>query len=297
MPARHLLVMNPAAGRRHGRDPASVLAAFRRHGLEAELVLTERRGHARDLIRERGEEFDSIVVVGGDGSIHETIQALDLERHRLGLVPWGTGNDFAYALGWPRDLEACIRRIASGSERRVDLGWFEIEHPGGSIEGRFHNSVGFGFEALVNAESHRVQYLKGPAVYVWAFLKTLPRYRSYRIELEYGDHRHSGDVLLFAIGNGRRVGGAFHFFPEASLEDGLLDLLFTDRIPPFRIPAVFSTLMRERHGGAERFQNARAAGFTVRCKDGIPVYVDGEFLTLQATLARLRCLPGVLRTG
>jgi diacylglycerol kinase family enzyme len=72
--------------------------------------------------------------------------------------------------------------------------------------------------------------------------------------------------------------------------------LFTDRIPPFRIPAVFSTLMRERHDGSKQFQNARAPSFVVRCMEGIPVYVDGEFLTTQATFARLRCLPGALRT-
>jgi diacylglycerol kinase (ATP) len=293
---RYLLVMNPAAGRRHGRDPSTVLEAFRRRGLDTELVLTQRRGHAPDLIRERGDAVDTIVVVGGDGSIHESIQALDFERHRLAIIPWGTGNDFAYALGWPRELGACVERIASGVERRVDLGAYEIEHPGGRLAGRFHNSVGFGFEALVNAESQRVQHLKGPAVYVWAFLKTLPRYRPYRIDLEYDSVRHSGDVLLFAVGNGRRVGGAFHFFPDASLDDGMLNLLFTDRIPPFRIPAVFTTLMREHHGGSKRFQNARSSSFTVRCKEGIPMYVDGEFLTPGATLARMQCLPRVLRT-
>ena len=286
--------MNPAAGRRHGRDPEMVVAAFRRAGVEAELALTQRRGHAPDLIRERGADFDTIVVVGGDGSIHESIQALDLERHRMGIIPWGTGNDFAWALGWPRELEPCVKRIATAPERRIDLATYEAETRSGKLTGRFHNSVGFGFEALVNAESHRVQYLKGPAVYVWAFLKTLPQYRSYRIELEYGSVKQTGDVLLFAVGNGRRVGGAFHFFPEASLEDGLLDLLFTDRIPPFRIPGVFSALKRGH--GSKRFQNARALEFTVRCSEGIPVYVDGEFLTPEATRARLRCLPSALRT-
>ena len=293
---RYLLIMNPAAGRRHGRDPATVLAAFRRKGLDAELAVTQRPDHALDLLRERGSAFDTVVVIGGDGTIHEAIQALDLERHRLGIVPWGTGNDFAYALGWPRELNACVDRIAAGAERRVDLGAYAIEYREGQLAGRFHNSVGFGFEALVNAESHRVQHLKGPAVYAWAFLKALPQYRAYRIDLEYDSVRHIGDVMLFAIGNGRRVGGAFHFFPEASLEDGMLNLLFTDRIPPFRIPAVFSTLMRERHDGSKQFQNARAPSFVVRCKDGIPVYVDGEFLTTSATLARLHCLPGALRT-
>ena len=288
--------MNPTAGRRPGRDPAAVMAAFRDHGADAELVLTERPGHARELVRDRGSSIENIVVVGGDGTLHEVIQELDLERHRLGIIPWGTGNDFAFALGWPRELNACVERIAAGSERRVDLGAYEIDYPGGHLAGRFHNSVGFGFEALVNAESHRVQHLKGPAVYVWAFLKALPQYRSYRVDLEFDSVRHVGDVLLFAIGNGRRVGGAFHFFPEASLDDGMLNLLFTDRIPPFRIPAVFSTLMRERHGGSKQFQNARSPSFKVRCGDGIPVYVDGEFLTTEATAARLWCLPQILRT-
>jgi len=293
---RCLLVMNPAAGRRHGRDPSSILAAFQRHRLDAELVQTERRGHATDIIRERGTGYDTVVIVGGDGTIHEALQALNLERQRLAIIPWGTGNDFAYALGWPRELDACVRRIATSAERRVDLGAYKIEHLEGKFSGRFHNSVGFGFEALVNAESQRVQHLKGPAVYVWAFLKALPLYRSYRVDVEYDSVHHSGEVLLFAIGNGRRVGGTFHFFPDASLDDGMLNLLFTDRIPPFRIPGAFSALMRGRQAGSKQFQNARAPNFGVHCALGIPVYADGEFLTPHATFAELRCLPGALRS-
>jgi formiminotetrahydrofolate cyclodeaminase len=63
----------------------------RRRGLEAELAVTERPGHARDIVQAHGPGFEVIVVVGGDGTLYETIQTLDLERHRLGLIPWGAG--------------------------------------------------------------------------------------------------------------------------------------------------------------------------------------------------------------
>ena len=295
MSARHLLVMNPAAGRRHARDPRTVLAAFQRRGLDADLAVTERPGHARDLVRTLGPRFEVIVVVGGDGTLYEVIQGLDLEQHRLGLIPWGSGNDFAWSAGISGDLDACVDRIASARERRVDLGSYEVEHSGGLARGRFHNEMGFGFEALVNAESHRVHRVRGAAVYVWALLRALPRYRSYPAKLEWNGGHYEGDVLLLAVGNGKRVGGCFRFFPDAAQDDGRLDLLHTGRIGFLRAPAVLSRLLRGTHVGTTGVHYAQAPAFTVRSPGGIPVYVDGEFLALQATTARVEALPRCLR--
>jgi diacylglycerol kinase (ATP) len=294
--ARHLVIMNPAAGRRHGRDPRQVLEALRGRGLLAELMVTERRGHARDLVREHGPRVDVIVVVGGDGTLHEVLQDLDLERHRLGIVPWGTGNDFAWSLGVPEAFEACLGRIAAGAERQVDLGAYELEHPGGALRGRFHNQMGFGFEALVNEASHRVVKVKGAAVYVWAFLKALPQYRTYPCALEWEGGSYQGDVLLLAVGNGKRVGGAFLFFPKAAIDDGRLDLLFTEPIGGMRAPFVFPRVMRGTHAGIRGFHEARIDRLQVSSSPGIPVYADGEFLVPDARSVRITTLAGALRS-
>jgi len=292
---RHLLIMNPAAGRRHGRDPQAVLAAFRRRGLDADLAVTERPGHARDIVEAQGAGFEVIVVVGGDGTLYETIQTLDLDRHRLGLIPWGSGNDFAWSAGISGDLDACVERIASGLERRLDLGLYEVDHSGGRMTGRFHNQMGFGFEALVNAESHQVKRVRGAAVYVWALFRALPRYRSYPVTIDWPEGHHEAEVLLLAVGNGRRVGGCFRFFPLAAQEDGKLDLLHTGRIGFLRAPAVLSRLIRGTHVGARGIHYTQAPTFTVRSATGIPVYVDGEFLTREATTVRVETLPRCLR--
>jgi len=295
MTERCLLVMNPAAGRRHGRDPETVADLFRKHGLAADIAVTERRGHASELVRDRGGAYDVIVVLGGDGTLHEAIQFLDPEHQSLALLPWGTGNDFAFSLGIPSDLEICLERIASGRERRVDLGYYEIEREGDPLRGRFHNQVGFGFEALVNEASHRIRRLHGAAVYVWAFLKTLPRYRTYAVTVESDGERFEGSVQLLAVGNGRRVGGCFRLFPEASLEDGKLDLLHVDPVGILRMPSVFLRMARGTHPGMPGIHTLRAAEIRVGCPDRIPAYVDGEFLTREARSARITVFPGALR--
>ncbi len=90
---RYLVIQNPSAGRQKGRDPGAVEEAFRSRNLDFDLALTKRAGHASEIVAERGGDYDAVVVVGGDGTLHEVLQTLDLSRHRLGVIPWGTGND------------------------------------------------------------------------------------------------------------------------------------------------------------------------------------------------------------
>jgi diacylglycerol kinase (ATP) len=292
---RHLVVLNPRAGRR-SRNIDAVAEALRRAGLHAEIVPTAGPGDAGAIVERRGREFESVIVAGGDGTLHEVLQALDLDRHRLGLVPLGTGNDFAWDEGWPRDPDACARRIAAEGERRLDVGTWRVETPGGAREGRFHNSVGFGFEALVNERSHRVRGVKGPLLYVAALAATLPRYRNYPVRLAWDGGGFDGTVSLLAAGLGKRVGGAFHAFPGADRTDGLLDLVFARGMNLPRALALAPRVMRGTHVGVAGVTTVRASTLRVAAPGGIPMYVDGEFVGRDVSACELRVLARAIRT-
>jgi diacylglycerol kinase (ATP) len=292
---RHLVVLNPRAGRRSRRLDA-VAGAFRRAGLHAEIVPTAGPGDAGAIVERRGREFESVIVAGGDGTLHEVLQALDLERHRLGLVPLGTGNDFAWDEGWPRDPDACARRIAGEGERRLDLGTWSAETPRGALRGRFHNSVGFGFEALVNERSHRVRGVKGPLLYVTALAASLPRYRNYPVRLDWDGGAFDGPVSLLAAGIGKRVGGAFHVFPDADRTDGLLDVALARGMSLPRALGLALRVMRGAHVGVAGVTVVRASALRADAPGGIPMYVDGEFVATDVAACELRVLAGALRT-
>lgn len=286
---RLLVVVNPAA-RRGGPDPTRrIRTALRNQGLQFEIESTRAPGDARDIVAARGCEFDGIVVCGGDGTIHESLQAIDLERHVLGVMPRGTGNDFAWMNGWPRDVDACARRIAARKERRVDLGAWGAT--------RFHNSVGIGFEGRVNYESHRIRRLRGPAVYLAAVARTLAQRGTQRVQIAWDDGgAWEGDLFMASVCIGRRVGGAFRLAPEARNDDGRFDLCLAGNVGLVRILSLLPRTFNGSHVRAAAVNMLRAACIRLRCETGVAVHVDGEFVGLDVRELDLQTLPGALRT-
>jgi YegS/Rv2252/BmrU family lipid kinase len=286
---RLLVVINPASSRGDtAREAARIDTAFARRGFRHTLVRTERKGHAADLVREQGAEFDGVIAVGGDGTLHEVLQGIDLERHTLGIVPRGSGNDFAWMNDWPIDLEACADRIAARKERRIDLGRWN--------GGRFHTSIGVGFEAQVNWESRRIKHLRGTAIYLAALLRTLSDLRVYPVRIEWDEEAWEGDMLLASIGNGRRVGGAFLLTPAARNDDGLLDICFAPRVSLARLLSILPRTFRGTHIHVRPVQVQRGARIAIVSNEGFPVHVDGEMIGLDVRRLDLGVSPGALRT-
>jgi YegS/Rv2252/BmrU family lipid kinase len=275
----HLVIVNPRAGRQRGSLIAvDVAEAFQRRDLSFEILTTERPGHAPELIRKHGPRFDAVVVVGGDGTLHEALQDLDLERHRLGVIPLGTGNDFAWMHGWPADLDGCVDRIAAGDERRIDIGVWRGSAAAGPREARFHNSIGLGFEALVNRESARLKGRWGAFTYVLAVIRSLPRYRSFPVDAAWDGGRFSGPATLLDVCAGKRVGGCFLLAPDADAADGRLDLVVADGMGLMRALMLLPRLFNGTHVTSPAVHRHRVTAVRMTFPEGCPLYVDGEFV-------------------
>jgi diacylglycerol kinase (ATP) len=293
---RILVIMNPAAGRSRDRGPEQIVRRMRDRGLPGELELTRHPGHAALLAR-AAAGYEAILAVGGDGTLHDVLQGLDLERHRLAVLPWGTGNDFAWLHGWSDDPDACLDRVAAGGERRVDLGEFDAVFIAGRPRtGRFHNNVGFGFEAAVNQRSHSLRRIRGPLVYLAALFATLPRYRNWNVRVAWEGGGYQGESPLLTVANGKRTGGLFLLAPQATTDDGHLDLVFSTRAGRMRLLTLLPRSFTGSHLRSPLIRAARSPFFRVEVPDGIPVHVDGEFLDPGVTRLDLRALPGGLRT-
>jgi len=285
---RLLVLINPASSR---GDTAGVEAAIRRaftaRGLVFEIVQTQRSGHAAELVRENAGAFDGIIAVGGDGTLHEVLQGVDLERHIVGLIPRGSGNDFAWMNDWTADLDACADRIAAGRERRIDIGLWD--------GGRFHTSVGIGFEARVTYESRRIKRLRGTAIYLAALAKTLSNLQSYQARLDWGTGTWEGEMLLASIGNGRRVGGAFLLTPAAANDDGMLDMCFTPRVGLLKLLGILPRTFKGTHVHVKPVRLERGPRIRITSPTGFPVHMDGEVKGLDVRALDLRVEPLALR--
>lgn len=295
MNAKPLLIVNPRAGRgRHGSGAGPLAERLRRafavHGLAVDLAWTERSGHATELAR--AADGDLIVAVGGDGTVHEVLQGLDLERQRLGVIPAGSGDDFAWQHGLSRHpgpgdrLAAAVARVAEGRETRVDIGIWE--------GGRFHNNLGFGFEAEVNRLSHRVRVVRGPALYFVALGRALAALRTYEVDLAWDGGSFAGRLVSGALLNGSRVGGAFRLCPAARTDDGQLDLVTVGAMGRLGLVTALGPVLRGREPRDRRLGRATTERLSLRATEPIPVYADGEYCGKHTSL-EVRVLPGALR--
>jgi len=271
-----------------------IARAFVHRELDFDLVCTEEQGHATSIVRDRGPAYEAVTAAGGDGTIYEVLQGLDLERHRFGLIPGGTGNDLAWALSWPTSVEDSVARIAAGDSRRIDLGIWRATGPGQVHEGRFHTVIGLGFPATVNAASHRIQRLRGPAVYLAALLRSLPRFRAVPLVMKWDGGNFEGHTAVAVIANSARTGGTFLLAPTARLDDGVLDLVVLTTTRLLSTLLLLPRSLRGTHISSPHVRHATGTTFRIEAPHGIPAYVDGEFVGHDLREIEIRIAPGSL---
>ena len=223
-------IINPVSGAGADRSAAAkrvalVQAEAQRRGLSAEIHLTERAGHARDLAAaSAAADVDLVIVWGGDGTLNETGAGLIGSRTVLGLVPAGSGNGLAAALGTPHDPLAALAVAFDGDTRAIDAG---------TMAGRpFFNIAGIGFDARVaTLFNARGAGRRGGWPYVMIGLREGWRYGGgdYTVELD-GD-RQQVRALLIAFANGREYGIGARIAPQAQLDDGVLDATIVETRP------------------------------------------------------------------
>ena len=287
------LIINPLAGHRAGsRFGSGIARELRRTGFAVCARFTRGHGDATRIARQFiAEGREAIVVAGGDGTLSETVHGMldsgaDLP---LGLIPIGTGNDFAKALGLtPLDWRGACRRFAEGHIRRVDAGRCNDRY--------FINGVGVGLDARVAIEANRLRWLRGNAVYGVALANTLlHHYRTPRVGIRGpGIDRHQG-VTLLAVANGQVYGGAFRIAPQAEIDDGALDLVVAEALSRRAILRLLPAVLRGRHLGHPAVSCARVTELEVELDAPLPVHADGEIVSAAARRIAVRILPARLR--
>jgi diacylglycerol kinase (ATP) len=267
------VVVNPAAG--NGRARHAVVVASRKLrslGADFEIVRTLEPGHATALARDfiAAEPEGVLAVVGGDGTVHEAVQAFGASPGRglLAFLPAGGGNDAHRTIGSPKSLEQAAAVAVSGAEKRLDLGVFSGEF--------FFNGVGVGLDGETAARSKRFAHLRGLPAYLAAAIATIAVYEKPLLRLEGGSFRWEGRGLLCAIGNGPSCGGGFLLTPDASPSDGLLDACVLGDLGRLE---TLANLPKALYGGHRRHPKAtfaRSSTFTFWADRPLFAHADGE---------------------
>ncbi|MER6858060.1 YegS/Rv2252/BmrU family lipid kinase [Streptomyces pilosus] len=283
-------VVNPTAGAATG---AAALLALARHlreeGAELRTEYSRSLDHARELARDAGQRGSVVLAVGGDGIAGGVGGALSGTGATLGLVPAGRGNDFARALGLPRDPRALARILLHGEPRPVDT--VEV---GSAVHDRtvVLGSVYAGVDALANRHANRSRLLRGSASYYAGGLRAVTTWRParYRVTVDGEEHTHTGYTVVAA--NSGYYGSGRVIAPDARVDDGLLDVVMIRHAPR----RLFFTLMNELRTGTHvrrpQVRILRGSEIRIEADREVPYGTDGEVDAVLPVTARV--LPGAL---
>ena len=290
-----LIITNPASNHGRGARAAGLAAAqLRARGAEPEIRETEASGDAEriatEAIADRGESLRCIVACGGDGTIQEVAGALAKAKTEspppLGLIPAGRCNDFAHALGVPKDPTRAADLLIEGTAKPFDLG---------RVNDRYFCTV-----ATIGIDSEVSSYvdgmrgpLKGTIAYLYGALCVLRRYQAKPVRIKGDFGQIEQPIFLASSGNTRLYGGSIPIAPDADPTDGLLDLCVIDAVSKLRALALIPAVLAARHRNRRGVRIIQTKRFTIDATDPLEIWADGE--RIAQTPATIEAMPAALR--
>ena len=270
------IIVNPNAGRKKGLAESRHLQdALDRQGTEYDTFISEAPGQDMELARRiNPSAYEGIIVVGGDGTLFEVLNGLFAERDRLeiplGVIPVGTGNSFIRDLNIT-DRQQAVDAILSGRTRDVDLGTFTCS------DGRFCfiNLLGAGFVSNVAHRALRYKRL-GALSYVAGVLEELIVMKPVTVRLEIDGTVHRREVLFVEICNSRFTGGNMMMAPEASIDDGLFDIVLASPMSRIKLLRLFPSIFKGRHVEDPLIEVFRGASVKLKADRPMSLTPDGE---------------------
>lgn len=285
------VVVNPAArAGAHRHSATRAVARLREHGHTVTVISGGSAGETSSLIRAALDHgTDAVIVVGGDGTVNLAAQELAGTGTPLGIVPTGTGNDFATHLGIPAlEPEKAADVIDAGVTRTVDLA--RVVRADGTS--RFYATVlASGFDSAVNDRANRMRWPRGDMRYNIALLAEFVFLRAIPFTMHVDDARVDGPFVMATVGNTRTYGGNIPICPAADAADGLLDVTIVRPRGRLHLLRLLPTVYKGTHVDHPEVETYR--GRSVRLEaSGVTAYADGD--PIAALPITVEAAPGAL---
>ncbi|HVF57790.1 MAG TPA: diacylglycerol kinase family protein [Pyrinomonadaceae bacterium] len=293
------LIVNPVSGTDAAPDYLQSINERLREAVgDLEIVMTVAAGDAARLAESAARDgCEQLFVAGGDGTLNEVLNGVAavegaLGRTTFGLIPLGTGNDFATALGLPEDVTEAVRLLLEGRIIETDVGVLNERY--------FVNVSAGGFIAEVSdAVNPQLKSIAGKFAYIVGGAQALMDYEPVGARVrrsgaaEGGAFEHVPGVQMFAVCNSRMVGGGRLIAPHALIDDGALDVCIVEAMPTLEFVALLSSVSGGDHIEDERVSYFRTRELEMRFDRTIKVNTDGE--VLETDCCRYRVLPRAAR--
>jgi diacylglycerol kinase (ATP) len=298
---RLVFLVNPAsANGSTGRRWPQIARQAAAQGLIGDVLFSEAPTHLGELaVRAATQGAEVLVVVGGDGSVHETVNGLvgagrakDVE---LAVLPRGTGKDFVRSLRIPRDLAAAIDVAKDGRLRTIDVGRARfVAWDGSPGDTYFANFAGAGISGAIARRANASSKAAGGRLsFFWATVAVFAGWKSAAMSAEVDGARRSGQMFEVLAMNGDYAAGGMWVTPEAAPDDGRLDVLLIGDVTKADFVRTFPKIYRGKHLAHPKIEVLHGAVVEVEAEVPLPIVLDGE--QPGTTPARFEIVPDAVR--
>src|SRR5512140_2586406 len=295
------IILNPMADMRNAWKVANDLRPIIAEYGDADWSGTVYPTHATEIARQAAEQgYERVIAMGGDGTVHEVVNGImqvpPERRPVLGVVPVGSGNDFAHVLGVPLQPDRALACALSGAPCSIDLGVMTDEH--GRKE-YFDNTLGIGFDAVVTIRSHRLPVVRGFLMYLTAVIQTIIlNHDPALMQMETDGKKWEQSNLLLTMCNGPREGGGFMIAPEAKIDDGVLHYAMIKKVSRLMMFRLIPEVMKGTHGRFKQVTMGSCKRMSVASDRPMYIHTDGEIYSGFGTDVRkvtFEVLPNALK--
>jgi len=267
---RVLFIINPISGTGNKLKVEHLIKTKCEGMLNFDIKYTEAPLHGKQIAAEAKTQYDAVVAVGGDGTINEIAQSLIDSDCHMGIIPLGSGNGLARHLKIPLNTEKAIENIINFNSSIIDTG---------SINDQFFvNVAGVGFDAFV---AHKFAEAKGRGFRTYAHIitKEFPKYKPLRINLEVDNTIITNTFFMITIANSSQFGNNAFISPNASLCDGLFNVVMLRKFPLITSPVLAGLLFTKKIDLFQYVQNITGKKIVIEKKGEICAQIDGEPVT------------------
>jgi diacylglycerol kinase (ATP) len=263
-----LFIINPiSGGKKKDGVPELIKDTVDASLMEPVIAFSDGVAHARVIAAEAVGKFDTVVAVGGDGTVNEVASAIVDTDTSLGIVPFGSGNGLSRFLGIPMDTKEAIKNLASGRTEIIDSA---------RVNGQpFFNMAGMGFDAHISEIfSHGKK--RGFISYIKSSIKEVVSYQPQNYHIDIDGKKYDYKAFMLSIANSSQYGNNVYISPKASLQDGLLDVCVIKPFPLWRFPEMSMRMLLKATESSKYVEIIRGKQILIKREHAGPIHLDGE---------------------